>query len=159
MSPEEAIKKAKEVQHTFPIRQSNFFDNNNSDYVDYVFHSNNCYYCFDCARLDECFYTNNSNENKDTFDVSYSFRDQNSAELIDTQECYNCFNVIRSARCIDSYFLYDCTDCHNCFGCAKLANKEFCILNVQYTEEEYWTKIAALKKELGVYFKEPAQTS
>jgi hypothetical protein len=155
MPMEDAVKKVKAIQNSFPLRQSNFFDNNNSDYVDYVYHTNNSYYCFDCNRLDSCFYTYNSNENKDTFDVSYSFRDQNSAELIDTKECYNCLYVEKSARCYDSFFLYDCRDCHNCFGCAKLNNKEYCILNVQYTEEEYNKKIAEVKKELGLYFQEP----
>ncbi|MEI8091823.1 MAG: hypothetical protein WCG98_06500 [bacterium] len=27
--------------------------------------------------------------------------------------------------------------CHHCFGCVGLKNKEYCILNTQYTQQEY----------------------
>jgi hypothetical protein len=30
-----------------------------------------------------------------------------------------------------------CHSCKNCFGCVGLRNKEYCILNKQYTKEEY----------------------
>ena len=42
--------------------------------------------------------------------------------------------------CRDSYDLFYCDSCYsskNCFGCIGLRNKEFCIFNVQYTEQEY----------------------
>ena len=30
-----------------------------------------------------------------------------------------------------------CFDCASCFGCIGLRNKQYCILNKQYTKEEY----------------------
>jgi len=30
-----------------------------------------------------------------------------------------------------------CMNCQNCFGCAGLKNQQYCILNKQYTKEEY----------------------
>lgn len=34
-------------------------------------------------------------------------------------------------------YCYAVIDCNNCFGCIGLRNKEFCILNKQYSKEEY----------------------
>ena len=36
-----------------------------------------------------------------------------------------------------SYYSEGCIDCKNCFGCIGLKKKQYCILNKQYTKEEY----------------------
>ena len=44
-----------------------------------------------------------------------------------------------------------CASCHsssNLFGCIGLRKKEFCILNRQYTREEYFAKIASIKSQM-----------
>jgi len=38
-----------------------------------------------------------------------------------------------------SEYLDLCYDCENCFACVGLRKKKYCILNKQYTEEEYFT--------------------
>ena len=38
---------------------------------------------------------------------------------------------------IDIFYSYNCHNCKNCFGCANLQKKEYCILNKQYSKEEY----------------------
>lgn len=158
MPAKEALAKALDLLHKFPLVQSNFSDNTNSDYCDYVYKSTNAYYCFDSNSLTDCSYLNNSNENQDVWDASYVFKCENSVEICNCDECYNCYNCERCERCYDSYFLYNCADCHDCFGCVGLTNKQYCILNVQYTKEEYLAKLAELKNELGLHFKE-AQTA
>ena len=35
------------------------------------------------------------------------------------------------------YYCYTCFACTDCFGCVGLKNKQYCILNKQYTKEEY----------------------
>ncbi len=37
----------------------------------------------------------------------------------------------------DVFYSYGCHGCQNCFGCIGLRKKEYCILNRQYTKEEY----------------------
>ena len=37
----------------------------------------------------------------------------------------------------DVQYSYNCYDCNNIFGCVGLRNKSYCILNKQYTKEEY----------------------
>ncbi len=38
---------------------------------------------------------------------------------------------------INVFYSYNCHNCRNCFGCANLQKKDYCILNKQYTKEEY----------------------
>lgn len=157
LSPDEIINKVKtEVESKFPKIQAYFNDNNNSDYVNYVYKSNAAYYCFDSTSLDDCKYVNNSIECSGLIDASYCNKTENSVEAIDTKECYNCYEVQESNRCYDSYFIYNCNDCSNCFACANLSNKQYCILNVQYTKDEYLAKLAEIKKENGLFFTEAA---
>ena len=52
------------------------------------------------------------------------------------------------------YGLYtrECFACKYCFGCVGLRNKSYCILNKQYTKEEYETlvpRIIAHMRETG----------
>jgi hypothetical protein len=35
------------------------------------------------------------------------------------------------------WYSYMMNNCHNCFGCAEMNGKQYCILNKQYTKEEY----------------------
>ena len=42
-----------------------------------------------------------------------------------------------SSNCIDCNFIFNCNNCQDCFGCVNLKKKQYCILNKQYTKEEY----------------------
>lgn len=37
-----------------------------------------------------------------------------------------------------------CSDCKDCFGCIGLRNRQYCILNKQYTKDEYEPTVAKL---------------
>ncbi len=56
-----------------------------------------------------------------------------------------------------------CCACDDCFGCVGLNKKRFCILNKQYTQDEYYRHVGRLKEhmratgEYGKFF--PAQCS
>ncbi len=60
--------------------------------------------------------------------------------------CYECYEVKGHAIAFcnrnwlpssNSLYLWDCDDCHHCFACVGLRKKSYCILNKQYTKEEY----------------------
>ncbi|MBI4598778.1 hypothetical protein HY734_01110 [Candidatus Uhrbacteria bacterium] len=53
--------------------------------------------------------------------------------------CYRCMGADGCEYCIQ------CADCRFCFGCIGLKRKEYCMFNVQYSEEEYWRKVDELK--------------
>ena len=59
----------------------------------------------------------------------------------------------RGENCTGSSYLVMCKSCSDstyCFGCVGLMKKEFYILNVQYSKQEYFAIIKTLRKDLGV---------
>lgn len=152
-SPEEILNQVAELRLKFPVRHSNFSDNTNSEYVDYVYKSKDAYYCFDCNLLEDCGYVSNSNECKDSWDCGpETLKSEHCAESVDSSECYNCYEAQDCHRCYDSSYVYKCVDSNNLFMCSNLSNAKYCILNVQYSPEEYKTKVAEIKNQLGLKF-------
>lgn len=48
----------------------------------------------------------------------------------------------------DLEYCLNCLSCSNCFGCMGLRNKEYCILNKQYTKEDYEKLVPKVKKHM-----------
>ena len=46
-------------------------------------------------------------------------------------------------------YCYEVLTSHNCFGCVGLKNAEYCILNKQYTKEEYFKMVEKIKKQMN----------
>lgn len=55
---------------------------------------------------------------------------------------------ISSKFCVDCEFVFNSKNLNNCFMCFGLQNKSYCILNKQYTEEEYFKIIDEIKTEM-----------
>jgi hypothetical protein len=47
------------------------------------------------------------------------------------------------------YYSFNCYNSHDLFGCIGLRNKSYCILNRQYTKEEYFEMIEKIKKHMS----------
>lgn len=62
----------------------------------------------------------------------------------DSKDCSNSYNVICSNKISNSYFIQDCFNLYECMFCSHIANKKFCIANMQFSEGEYY----AIKKEI-----------
>ncbi len=71
-------------------------------------------------------------------------------------EC--CWTGLKSHNCKFSSWLYGASDleycfgCHNSqnlFGCSGIRKGEYCILNKQYSKEEYFTLVAKIKKHMA----------
>lgn len=56
----------------------------------------------------------------------------------DSQNIYNCVSIMKWFDCYYSYYLESCSFCLWCIG---LKNKSYCILNKQYTKEEWYEKV------------------
>ncbi len=57
--------------------------------------------------------------------------------------CFNCFGNVRDLE----YSGY-CFGASNCFGCISLKKKEFCILNRQYSKEEYEVLVPKIRQHM-----------
>ncbi len=112
---------------------------------------------FDCRDLEDCAYCYEVlNGAKDSYD--FSMFGLNCERLYECVGCgYNVFNCLFCVHCWQNVSdLMYCQDCFpsvkNCFGCVGLKKAEYCILNKQYTKEEYFVlrdKIIEHMKKTG----------
>ncbi len=107
---------------------------------DNIFHVKNSYHCFYSEELENCKYCNYVYESNNCQD--YDYFGKNSAWI------YNCLatgeNCTNNVCCMmtwkgssDNYYCQLISGTSNCFGCAGLRQKKYCILNKQYSREEY----------------------
>jgi len=132
----------------------------------YIKNAKNCNYCFHCYESEDSKYGVHVWRNaKDCMDVDTAGR---NAELV-----YNSMNsgidishYICSSLCWTCSFMeysYYCFNSNHCFGSVGLRKKDYCILNKQYSKEDFEklreTIVADMKKreEYGEFF--PASVS
>ncbi len=125
-----------EIAQKEAVHRQNFnFKNYNSD-GDYLFDCKNCHNC------------NTINESEDSYNCIRGMRHKSDidangswySELIgNCSGCVNAYALKYSTWSSSRYseYLDLCLECEYCFGCVGLKKKKFCILNKQYTKEEY----------------------
>lgn len=108
----------------------------------YVLHSKNAFECYDCDYLEDCKSCSRCLHMKDCQDIS----NYGAAQL--NELCYDCegvghgvFRVLFSklvwGGSSDVLYSYECFASKNLFGCAGLKKAQYCILNKQYSLEDY----------------------
>ena len=105
---------------------------------------------FNCERTEDGKYLFGIVDAKDVMDYTYWGK---NSELI--YECssigYQCSKVLFSNECWDQLISSQyCVNCHgssDLFGCVGLRKKQYCILNKQYTKEEYEKLVAEIKEQ------------
>ena len=112
----------------------------------YIYESQNCRDCFNTRQSQDCAHCQFIADVKESMDVSFFGL---PAELL-----YECNNYgIGSYHCLfgnwgygdkDIFYCYNCHFCENCFGCVNLHHKKYCILNRQYSRDEYETLVPKL---------------
>jgi len=123
------------------LNSENFFGN-------YIDHCQNTFYAFDVVECQDAAYIYESKTCKDSYDIMV---------LEDSELCYNISSCHIMHNCDCCYFATSCSDCHysellfncdHCFGCVGLHLKKYHILNQPYKPEEYFARVAEIKKEL-----------
>ncbi len=87
---------------------------------------------------------------KDCFDTDACAVLEQSYEIFDVGVGSNkCFfgSVIYS--CNEVEYSFNCYNSNNLFGCIGLRNKQYCILNKQYSKEEYFKMVEKIKKHMN----------
>jgi hypothetical protein len=116
-------------------------DHNENCTGDHIFNSKNSNACMDCKDLEDCKYCSCVSMGVKS-SMDYTFWGD-KAELM--YECSGCgdnvFNLKFCTTCTtnlsDCMYCDQCTSLDNCFGCVGLKKKKYCILNKQYSKEEY----------------------
>lgn len=122
---------------------------------DYILNSKNCKSCFDIIGCQDSSCIWDGEKTRNCRDMMMGYND----ELV-----YNTMGVVlNSYHCMCGVYCWGCTylsysqhcfNCNNVFGCIGLKKKEFCILNKQYSKEEYEKlrdKLIAHMKKTGEY--------
>jgi len=121
-------------------RRHGFIHKSQNCIGDNILNSKNLYMCFDIyGRVEDCKYAIHGLDGQDIYDA-YGFggNANNSYEIVDTgiEASGNLFAVFTHS-CQNTNYTYACKNSKDLFGCVGLRSKQYCILNKQYTKEEY----------------------
>ncbi|PIZ72972.1 hypothetical protein COY07_02545 [Candidatus Peregrinibacteria bacterium CG_4_10_14_0_2_um_filter_43_11] len=152
-------KKLDELKKTIPHVQSHIYASENCT-GDGVYNSKNCLNAFDCKDCEDCKNIYFSPKTLLTHDCAFCAPDGN-------RYCYNLCSTVGLELSMTCFFvwygsnIYYSMNCHHCsdiFACIGLRDKKYCILNKQYTKEEYTPMVKRIvkhmikTKEWGDYF-------
>lgn len=118
--------------------------NTDSDYMQYVTYSDQCYMISWGRYSKNCLYWSTIIESEYCVDCMYTHSCQSCYQCVDIHKCTNCFWCIWCENCSNSSYLTNCFGCTFCYWCADLQQASYCIYNKQYTKEEYLNKISTL---------------
>jgi len=136
----DAIKKFDILKKSIPIKNLNILSGENCTW-NTIENSNNVFCSFDIRESENIRHCYGIYLAKDCFDHTWWW---NNAEKV--LECWaiwnNVYNILLSSQITESSDLIYCFNSRhgikNCFGCIWLhSNEQYCILNKQYTKEEY----------------------
>ena len=122
----------------------------------------NCYACFDCNNLENAKYV---------WDATPSETQSNSMDMGSSgigEWLYECIGIgggnsylnfcVRCRCSANLTYCINCYSCRDCFLCTGLRNNKYCILNKQYSKEEYEQLVPKIidhmqkNKEWGEFF-------
>jgi hypothetical protein len=141
---------------TVPHRFSGVFKSVNSTGND-ISESKNSRYVFNGEEVEDSKYLFITGWIKDSYDETSHGASELSYECSSGGGVYNskfvayCMGTDPLKK-LHSYYLEYCfadVECENCFGCCSLRNKKYCILNKQYTKEEYEALLPKIKEQMA----------
>ena len=151
--------KLEELKKNLPRLQSHIYASENCT-GESVYNSKNCQNAFDAKDCEDCKYISFAPKSLVAHDIAFCAPDG-------VRFCYNVCAAVDLERCMSCFFtwygsdMYYCMDCHhgkNLFACVGLKSKQYCILNKQYTKEEYEKLVPKIIEhmqktgEFGEYF-------
>jgi len=126
------------IKAKIPSKFSHIIKTENSS-GDYITNSKDCHVCFDVNDTERAKYVKYSvKRDKDIYDVGYVTESELGYETISfvgSYDCQFCNTVWWQANKLR--YCEICFNSSNLFACIGLRNKSYCILNKQYTKEEY----------------------
>ncbi|MFA6325069.1 MAG: hypothetical protein WCX46_02470 [Candidatus Paceibacterota bacterium] len=134
---EEFKKKFEEFSKTLPRRSNNNLKSVNST-GDYLTECKNVVNSFEVAVSENCKYLFSSKFIKDSLGtIGYGTKSELLLEVVATGYCSNVIGSYWAENCSNIMYSFDIRNSNDCIGCDGLKNSSFCILNKQYTKEEY----------------------
>jgi hypothetical protein len=118
---------------------------------DYLSSVSNCTSCFDVDNAENCHYCVSAAAGmKDTYDTyGAGAKAEQMYEVVDSGD--NGSRIMFSTSCwadFDVYYSIFCHNADNLFGCIGVHKKQYCILNKQYSKEEYEEMVKKIKQHM-----------
>lgn len=129
-----------EVRNQVPHLGLISYKNENCGFCNIVGTSKNCYLLYGSIDCEDCYY-GNPFTCKDCCDSLTLRNSELCLECVDSNRLYSCYKCQNCENSRDLMFCLDVRNSANCFACVGLNRKQYCILNEQYTKEEYEKKI------------------
>lgn len=137
----EQVRKVQEVVRELSAQQPFLYmhgSNAENCSGDYIYSSRNVHSSFDVKRSEDLKFAYTVKEFKDAYDVNFS---GNPTELVYDSLTVGGRNIRFSHLCLNEChnvtYGDGCFGCKDCFGCSGLKKAQYCILNKQYTKQEY----------------------
>ncbi len=137
-----ALTAFREHQKKYPVRALNIFNSENV-LGSYVFSSRNVYQSFDIVECEDMRYTTQSEGCKDLMDNDFGTKAEVGYEVLSNgmnRSTYFSYAVIGHNSDV-YYSMVASNGNQNLFGCVGMKKNSYCILNKQYTKEEYETMV------------------
>ena len=120
-------------------------NNVNCDYCNIVGECKDSYLIYGSIECEDCYYGSPFSSKKCC--DSLLLRDSELClQCVDSEKLYNCVFCQNCSNSNDLKFCFAVYNSSDCFACVNLSHKRFCILNEQYSEEEYKRKLAEMNK-------------
>jgi hypothetical protein len=133
----------------FPRRYANIVNSQNSS-GDELRNNNNTEYCFNVYDSENVKYGYRDVKVKDSMDVCHflgSLSYEHAFGGSDGNQGVK-FIITGGSLSVDVEYSDGCPSCTNVFACIGLKNKQYCILNKQYTKEEYFEMVEKIKQHM-----------
>lgn len=125
----------------------------------YLNNTKNCINCYDCFGCYDCKHCYNGQNLQNCYDVTGFGSREGASHCLEcrevgggTQHIYfsdsvwdSCYNIFYSKMCVKNS--------HDLFGCVGMKHNSFCIMNTQYSEQEYYR----LVKEVILHMQETGE--
>lgn len=119
---------------------------------DHIQNSKNIYFGLWVYDSENMSYSEGISGSRDSYDL---FGGPNSTLCYEVSNIWSGDNYgskfsVQIGNCMSVELCDSCRNCGNCFGCVGLSNREFCVFNKQYSEDEYWELVDEIKTKMLV---------
>ncbi len=109
-----------------------------NSFWDFIVDCENCHNCFWVIGLKDSKYCWSAwLWSEDIYDCLHSWPVNKCYECVTTDTSSNLWFSLEITGSYNLFYCQSISNCNNCFWCIWLKNKSYCILNKQYTKEEY----------------------
>lgn len=122
------------------------YDSINVSKSDTIYNCENIYRSQDCRSCKNTIFSDGCGDSEYLIACQRSSNCNYSMRVDDSNSCSNSYNVICSSKISNSYFIQDANSLHECMFCSHIANRRYCIANMQFEKDEYMEIKAEVEK-------------